>query len=162
MYIRAVWFERYTIQWRVNMTLFNRRAGSDAFRADNADAQADLELHCPHMIEDPSFLTYVSISFLRPQCTPALHGRTRAKIALSEMCGSCFCTSLALWSKRSNCIFVAFSLRSTIFSHFNFKPRFVRRVSIYTNKCQLLDNLINVGSASLINAKFNRKWRKGL
>ena len=36
----------------VNKILFYRLTDTVALRLDCADAQADLELHCPHMFED--------------------------------------------------------------------------------------------------------------
>ena len=48
----AVWPESYTVRCWVNGTLIYRLADSVALRSDCADAQADLELHCPHMADD--------------------------------------------------------------------------------------------------------------
>ena len=46
-------YESYNVRLYVNKTLFYRVAGSVALRSDCADAQDNLELHCPRISEDP-------------------------------------------------------------------------------------------------------------
>ena len=44
--------ESYTVCGSIIETLFNRKEASGARRSARVDAQADLELHCLHMVEE--------------------------------------------------------------------------------------------------------------
>ena len=46
------WSESYTVRFIVKRNL-NELLADSATRSDNVDAQADLELHCRHMSEEP-------------------------------------------------------------------------------------------------------------